>query len=150
MPTHADTVRTMPARRPRKPGPKKGAANAGRPERPGQVVLQLRASAAAVAAFDAACEDVYRACRSDVLRWLLEDLASGHVALPVLPTTTLDDEMRLTLRLPEHVAAHAREVAAAAQVDVSAVVRGAMALGCAGTFVPHHLAQLVARRVSER
>ena len=81
MPTHADTVRAMPARRPRKPGPKKGAANAGRPERPGQAVLQLRASAAAVAAFDTACEDVYHACRSDVLRWLLEDLAAGLVRL---------------------------------------------------------------------
>ncbi len=139
----------MPARRPRKPGPKKGAANAGRPERPGQAVLQIRASSFAVAAFDAACEDVYHACRSDVLRWLLEDLAAGYVALPTLPATPLADEMRLTLRLPERVAAHARAVAAAAQVDVSAVVRGAMALGFAGTFVPQHLAQLVARSLEQ-
>lgn len=139
----------MPTRKP-KPGPKKGAANAGRPERPGQAVLQLRASSSAVAAFDAACEDVYHACRSDVLRWLLEDLAAGHAQLPVLPAGALADEMRLTLRLPEHVAAHARDVAAAAQVDVSAVVRGAMALGCAGGFVPQHLVQLAARRSEGR
>ena len=98
-------------RKPR-PGPAKGAPNAGRPTRPGQEAVQLRASARAIETFDEACERLYKACRPDVLRWWIEDAAAGRVdpgrtmrrnmrfdGVPFLPVTVrrAEDRPRLVV-----------------------------------------------------
>jgi len=126
----------------RAPGSRK-AGDHGRPPRPDQVVVQVRASAQALAAFDDACETIYRACRADVLRWWIEAVAADRVPLEVADPV-LEDEVRLTLRLPAPLAAQLARAAAGRAVDASAIIRAGLEAVPRGGFVPDHLRQLLA------
>ena len=131
---------------PRKPGPAKGAANAGRPPRTGQVAVQLRASARAIETFDDACERLYKACRPDVLRWWIEDAAAGRVVLTGVAANLGADAVVLKLTMPGEVAALLRQAAEVGHCTSSDVIREALVVVPKGGFVPEHLRRLVGAR----
>lgn len=144
MPAAAATVPAMP-RKPR-PGPAKGAPNAGRPKRPGQVVVQVRASEQAFAAFDDACEQLFHACRTDVMRWWIEDAAAGRVVLTGVAANLGADAVVLKLTMPGEVAALLRQAAEVGHCTSSDVIREALVVVPKGGFVPEHLRRLVGAR----